>query len=322
MQSYKHFTTGERACLAEYVLLGRRPSQIARILGRSVSSITRELKRNSNRNGRYNPAIAENRYKHRRRTRCVRKPRLGSGSELFTFVCEKLKATWSPEQIVLVWKAAHLGERLSVDTIYRDVKKGRLPGIAAKTHLRRRGKRKYGKRSKFNGVQPTHTIHERPQTAEGREEVGHWEGDTVEGKNHRGRFATFIDRRLRVGVAAKMDSKSADDLVKATIRALRATGLPVRTITLDNGAEMAKYKEIEKALETTVYFADPRSPGQRGTNENYNGQLRFFFPRGMDLRGVSEDELASAVSLINDRPRKCLGLRSPTSLAQELLHLH
>jgi IS30 family transposase len=241
---------------------------------------------------------------------------------LFTFICEKLKATWSPEQIALVWKAKHPGERLSVGTIYRDVKKGRLPGIAAKTHLRRRGKRKYGKRSKFNGVQPTHTIHERPQAAENREEVGHWEGDTMEGKNHQGRFATFIDRCLRVGVAVKVDSKSADDMVRATIRALGATGLPVRTITLDNGVEMAKYKEIEKALKTTVYFADPRSPWQRGTNENFNGQLRFFFPRDMNLRGVSEDELTSAISLINDRPRKCLGLRSPSSLAQELLHLH
>ena len=192
-------------------------------------------------------------------------------------------------------------------------------------HLRQGGKRRrkrtYGpeKRGKL-GNKPM--IDTRPAAIESREEVGHWEGDTVEGKNHKGRFATFIDRCFRVAVAIKVDSKSAEKMAKATIRALKATGLPIRTITLDNGAEMAKYQEIEEALETTVYFADPHSPWQRGTNENFNDQLRFFFPRHMDLRSVSQDELASAVSLINDRPRKCLGLRSPSSLALEFLHLH
>ena len=314
MQSYKHFTTGERACLAEYVLLGKKPSQIARLLNRSVSSITRELKRNSNKDGWYNPAVALNRYKHRRRTRCVRGPRLRPGSELFLFSCAKLKATWSPEQIVLVWKATHPEERLSVGTIYRNVRKGCLPEITARTHLRRRDKPRCGGRSKFSSVHPSHTIHERPQAAEKREEVGHWEGDTVEGGKHKGRIATFIDRCLRVGVAIKVDTKSADVMAEATIRVLRATGLPVRTITFDNGAEMAGYRKIEESLGATVFFADPRSPWQRASNENFNGQLRFFFPRGMDLRSVSDDHLASAVSLINDRPRKCLGLRSPNSL--------
>jgi IS30 family transposase len=290
------------------------------LLDRSISSVTRELKRNGNADGRYNPATAVNRYKHRRKD-CVREPRLCPSDELYEFVCEKLRATWSPEQIVLVWKRDHPDEKLGVSTIYRAVRRGSLPGIAAHTHLRRRGKRRYGSRSKFNTIQPEHTIHDRPEIVENRERIGDWEGDTVAGGKGKGYLVTFIERSKRVLVAAKVATRSADGVAEAAIRILKASGLPVHTITLDNGAEMAGYKKIEEALGATVYFADPHAPWQRGANENVNDLLRFFFPHGMDLRDVPDEIVILAVRLINDRPRKCLGLRSPSSFLPDHLHL-
>lgn len=325
MRPYNHLTTEERACLSEYRREGKNDSEIARLLERAPSTISRERKRNRNKNEGcngtdYNPIAATNRYKSRRRQGCVRKPRLLPGSQLYCYVCEKLKRTWSPEEIVLTWKREHPGEKLSASTIYRAVKSGALPGIAARTHLRRKGKKKYAGRKKFSTIKPEHTIHDRPEIVEKRERVGDWEGDTVAGGVGKGYLATLVERRLRYVVAVKVNTLNAEVVSDAVIRALQSSGLPVRTITFDNGSEFACYKKIEEALQATVYFADPHSPWQRGCNECYNDRWRFFFPKGTDLRDVPEEYIAQVCSLINERPRKCLGLQSPSSLAN-LLHL-
>jgi len=250
----------------------------------------------------------------------VRKPRLIPQTDLYDFVLRNLKATWSPEEIVLTWKQTHPGEKLSIGTIYRAVFRGELPQIAPETHLRRKGKRKYGKRGKFNSIKPEHTIHDRPEAAQNRERVGDWEGDTVAGGVRKGYLVTLVDRRARYLVAAKVNTLNAEVVAEAVIKALKSSRLPVKTITFDNGSEFAEYKTIERGLNTTVYFADPHSPWQRGTNECFNDRLRFFFPKGYDLRPVSDETVADVVSSINERPRKCLGLLSPASLAN-LLHL-
>lgn len=324
MRPYTHLTTEERACLSEYWREGKNDSEIARLLNRSPSTISRERKRNRNKNvGRngtdYDPIVATNRYKNRRR-KCIRQPRLLPGSAVFLYAWEKLQRTWSPEEIVLTWKKEHPGEKLSANTIYRAIKSGALPGIAACTHLRRKGKKKYGKRKKFNTIKPEHTIHDRPEVVEKRERVGDWEGDTVAGGVGKGYLITLVERCLRRLVVAKVNTLNAAVVADATIRALRESGLPVLTITFDNGSEFACYKKIEEELQATVYFADPHSPWQRGCNESYNDRLRFFFPKGSDLRSVPDEIISQAVSLINERPRKCLGLRSPSSLAN-FLHL-
>ena len=324
MRPYRHLTTEELACLSEYRREGKNDSEIARLLGRAPSTISRELERNRNkkvgRNGTdYDPIVATNRYKNRRR-KCIRQPRLLPDSALFRYTDEKLRRTWSPEEIVLAWKKEHPGEKLSVCTIYRAVKSGALPGIAACTHLRRKGKKKYGRRKKFNTIKPEHTIHDRPEIVEKRERVGDWEGDTVAGGVRKGYLVTLIERRLRRLVVAKVNTLNAAVVADAAIQALGASGLPVLTITFDNGSEFACYKEIQKAFHATVYFADPHSPWQRGCNESYNDRLRFFFPKGSDLRAVPDEVISQAVSLINERPRKCLGLCSPSSLVN-LLHL-
>ncbi len=323
MRPYTHLTTEERACLSEYRREGKKDSEIARLLERAPSTISRELKRNRNKNvGRngtdYDPIVATNRYKNRRRN-CIGRPRLLPGSPLFLYTCEKLKRTWSPEEIVLTWKKEHPDEKLSTSTVYRAIKNKVLPGIAAHTHLRRRGKKKYGGRKKFSTIKPEHTIHDRSEIVEKRERVGDWEGDTVAGGVGKGYLITLVERALRCLVVAKVNTLNAAVVAEAAIRALRASALPVLTITFDNGSEFACYKKIEEAFQATVYFADPHSPWQRGCNESFNDRLRFFFPKGSDLRDVSNEVISQAVSLINERPRKCLGLRSPSSLASFLL---
>ena len=257
-------------------------------------------------------------YKNRRRN-CIRRSRLLPGSPLFLYTSEKLKRTWSPEEIVLIWKREHPGEKLSTSTIYRAVKE--------RSHSRNRGTdafaTKRGRKStaggkKFNTIKPEHTIHDRPEIVEKRERVGDWEGDTIAGGVGKGYLITLVDRSMRYLVAAKVSTLNAAVVSDAVILALRSSGLPVMTITFDNGSEFACYKKIEEAFQATVYFADPHSPWQRGCDESYNDRLRFFFPKGSDLRDVSDEVISQAVSLINERPRKCLDLRSPSSLANLL----
>jgi IS30 family transposase len=182
-------------------------------------------------------------------------------------VTQKLELFWSPECIAARIDQDQPQMHIGFATIYRAVKRGLLPTISAKTHLRRRGKRKYAKRSRFASIKPDHTIHERCDQANDRSRVGDWEGDTVHGKN--GCIATFVDRRTRLLCAALSKTHSADDVAAALLKALNDK--PVNSLTLDNGSEFAKHREFSKELCTTTYFADTHSPWQRGTNENTNG---------------------------------------------------
>jgi len=196
---------------------------------------------------------------------------------------------------------------LSHVTIYRALKRGELLGYRPKTHLRRRGKRKNSHNSRT--IHPTHTIHDRPAEVEARLRLGDLEGDTVYGAVGKGCALTLIDRASRMLYAAKCESRDKKLITKAFEKALGATR--VKSITLDNGSEFANFAQIEKNHKTTAYFADPHSPWQRGANENVNGLLRFFFPKGTNFHKVTDDEFEHVIALINNRPRKCLGWLSP-----------
>jgi IS30 family transposase len=196
------------------------------------------------------------------------------------------------------------------------VKNKELPDITPKTHLRRRGKRKNAHTS--TAIKPTHTIHDRPPEIETRERIGDLEGDTIAGAIGKGCLVTLVDRRSRMLYAAKShsrDSKLIEEAFKASLDSVN-----VESITLDNGTEFARFAHIGKNHECTVYFADPHSPWQRGSNENINGLLRFFFPKGTNFHHVSDDDVISVVSLINNRPRKCLDWLSPVEFVRLLIH--
>lgn len=308
MKPYTHFTTEERICLEELLKFGKRISEIAETLGRDRSTLYREIKRNGNRKGGYNSWGAFSKAKHRRKA-SVRKSRIQAGTELYQFIVKCLTAYWSPETIARSWNAAHPDDRVAFATIYRAVRKGFFKGITPKTHFRRRGKTKYARRSKFNTIQPDHTIHERPEAIEKRERCGDWEGDTVCGGQGKGGLLTLVDRKSRFLIAILIANFSSETVHAAMLKALKK--VHPKSITLDNGSEFAKFREFEEQLETIVYFADPHSPWQRGTNESTNDQLRFWFPKGFDFRTVTQKDVDRVTAIINRRPRKCLGDRSP-----------
>jgi IS30 family transposase len=223
------------------------------------------------------------------------------------FVIDGLNQYWSPEIIVQRYKRENPNEPLSHSTIYRAVRNKELPDITPKTHLRRRGKRKNARNTQT--IKPEHTIHDRPPEVETRERTGDLEGDTVYGAVGKGCLTTLVDRRSRMLYAARASSRDSNVIVDSFKRALGDT--PVKSITLDNGSEFSRFADIEKNHDTTVYFADPHSPWQRGSNENINGLLRFFFPKGTNFHNISDNDVNEVISLINNRPRKCLDWLSP-----------
>lgn len=193
MMSYTHFTPEERECLAELYREGRRISEIAWLLNRNKSSVSRELKRNKNYFNRYNALGAERKYLSRRK-KCRRKEILSEDSELKTYIIEKLKEYWSPEIIVLKWKEKHPECKLSASTVYRAIKKKLLPEISAQKHLRRRSKRRDNRKNRA-AINPEHTIHEWDEEITNRLRVGDWEGDLVCGGIGKGCLLTMVDRR-------------------------------------------------------------------------------------------------------------------------------
>ena len=311
MKSYTHFTLTERECLSEKIKEGKGIREIAREMGRSPSTISREIKRNYSKCAKqYHPWRATILYITRRK-RCVRKHVISKDPELEAFIVECLQKYWSPEIIAAKCKEQNM--QIACATIYRAIREKRLPGITEQEHLRRRGKLKYKHGAVCNTIHPDRTIHERPAIVETKERIGDWEGDTVYGAKGKGCIVTLVERKSKVFAAARSANREAENVRKAFVHAFQLLGfsLPIETITLDNGSEFAKFRDIETDLDTKIYFADPHAPWQRGLNENTNDMIRFFFPKGTDFHKVTDEELQAVVSLINNRPRKTLGFLSP-----------
>ncbi|WP_196611169.1 IS30 family transposase [Pectinatus brassicae] len=312
MRPYHHFTLENRENLSELLKEGKSIRYIAKILDYAPSSVSREIIRNRNNNGKYHPWKATVDYIVRRK-KCHRISRLLSEHKLYEWIVEKLKLFWSPETIAARWRIDHPADKLSFCTIYRALINSKVhPQIikecSAKKHLRRHGTLKYHNRNS-NTIKPEHLIDERPEEANYRSRLGDWEGDTIYGSIGKGLVVTCVDRKSRYTCAALLNSRNKVETKDALVKALH--GKIVHTITLDNGSEFALFKEIEKTLHTTVYFAHPHAPWERGTNESTNGILRFFFPKGTNFHNVTQKELDDVLYLINSRPRKCLHWLSP-----------
>ena len=165
------------------------------------------------------------------------------------------------------------------------------------------------------------SIHDRAQIVDLRGRLGDYEGDTVYGSVGKGYLITSVDRKSRFTVAAIARDKTIQSTNAAFVAAFRKAIVPPITLTLDNGTEFLGFKDLELALDTKVYFADAHAPWQRGSNENVNGLIRFFFPRGTDFTKVTDQQLDAVLDLINNRPRKCLGFLSPIEFIRNVLHL-
>lgn len=309
--SYTHFTLTERNILQQFLNEGKSFREIARLMERSPSTISREVKRNfSKKKKRYNAWRATTLYITRRK-RSVRKPVIQQNTELYNLIKECLEKYWSPE--ITAHYCTERGYPVSFTTIYKAVRLGLFAGIKPKSHFRRKGKKKHAKHGNHATIHPEHTIHDRPSIVEDRLRLGDWEGDTVCGAKNKSCLVTQVDRKSKLLVAAISPNHTKDAVRKATKRAfeLLEIDIPIHTITLDNGSEFADFKGIEEDLNTTIYFADPHAPWQRGLNENTNDMLRFFFPKGTDFNSITEDDLLCVLHIINSRPRKCLGFLSP-----------
>lgn len=320
MRVYTHLTLSEREYLEEKLKEGKSLRQIADALGRSPSTISRELKRNwSKKAKRYHHWNANNCYKFRRK-KCHRKNNLTKNPAAFAYALEKLLLFWSPEIIAGRWNNEH-EDKISYSSIYRAVRAGLFPAVKPNTHFRRKGKPYADKRKSFTQYFDS-SIHDREEIANLRGRLGDFEGDTVYGSVGKGYLITGTDRKSRLAVAAIAHDKTIESTNVALIAALtRDKRVPPITLTLDNGTEFLGFKDLEQAMDIKVYFADTHSPWQRGSNENLNGLFRFFFPRGTDFTKVTDEQLLAVLDLINNRPRKCLGFLSPNEFVDKLLHL-
>ena len=317
--SYTHFTLSERKYLQELLSEGYSFRKISEILGRNVSSISREVNRNKS---KYPKKKSDNQYRYHAwraqtltiiRRRESKHYRLHPDTDEWNYIVEKLNLFWTPEQISERWRIENPSKKpFGTSTVYRYIKRNCFKGIARKTHLRRRGKFMLPRNSNYNSIQPEHIIPNWPDKIRNRERIGDWEGDTVYGGIGKGLLVTQVDRKSRF-LRASLLAKREATLTKNTIVHM-LHNLPVKSISLDNGSEFAEFKSLEKELNTIVYFAEPHKPWQRGTNENTNDMLRFFFPKGFDFRTITQDDVDFVVDLINNRPRKCLGWKTPAEV--------
>ena len=318
MLSYTHFTLEERKYLQKLLAEGNSIRQSAAALGRSPSSVSREIRRNRSKH----PKTSSNNvygYHHWRanilsicRRRKGLKLAIPEDSALFHYIAEKLCQYWSPEQIAMRWRMEHSEAHIGVSTIYRYIKARTFRGIQAKTHLRRRGKNSNLVRNNCYVIHPDRRIPDWPDEIKNRARIGDWEGDTVYGGVGKGLVETLVDRKSRFLLAGLLESRNATKTREIAVELLR--GKPVKSVSFDNGSEFAEFRELEATLGAPIYFAEPHKPWQRGTNENTNDILRFFFPKGFDFHSITQDDLNEVVDLINNRPRKCLGWKSPAEV--------
>jgi len=245
---------------------------------------------------------------------CVRQ----TNSQLVRYVISNLKQNWSPEQIVgrlLIDFPNNELMRISHETIYRWIYTDAMQGGDLYMHLRRIHKKRKKQRHYGSGrglIPGRISISKRPEAVDDRQRFGDWEGDTVEGSKGSGGIASHVERKSRYLIAAKLGDKAAKTMTFASIKAFRRTPKKMRkTLTVDNGKEFARFKELENKTGLNIYFADPYSAWQRGSIENTNGLLRQYFPKGTNFKNISDKNLALAVKKINHRPRKCLHYQTP-----------
>lgn len=330
MSHYQHLTTIEREKLGELRRGGLGIRQIAKELGRSPATISRELKRNTPYKRRYYGCIAQKMYEKRRK-KCGRKKLLANPEllELVRFLF--MEQQFSPEEIDNRLKYEKNQFQISYTTIYRGIW-GKvfdqfLPkDKKASRKLRHRGKRRKNRNLQENRgkLQADYTIHERPKSADNRSQFGHFEADTVNGKKGTPCILTLNDRKSRFLVAAKVE-RNNPYLIRDKLIELMGD-LPNHrclSITPDRGQEFRYHREVSAALGgVKLYFCDPRSPWQRGTNENSNGLLREYVPKHYDMNLLTDQQLADAVDKLNRRPRKCLGWKTPWEVFfGKVLHL-
>ncbi len=321
--SYIHLTPICRGRIQALANEGKSGREIAVIMERSHTCINRELKRNSTVRG-YEASKAQELCRERRMS--CRPSRKLEHQPLRDFIFEHIPGGMSPEQVsgrLAILYPDDPRMQISHEAIYQglyaDERMHCLIQYLPQARPRRRN-RGQGKTRRGPSIPNRVGIEQRPEVVNRRTRFGDWEGDTVVGTHQQGFIATFVERRSTLLRARKTDTKQAGEVAKAAIEAL--IDMPaswLKTLTFDNGTEFAKHADIAESLPLDIYFATPYSSYQRGTNENTNGLLRRYFPKGTDLRQLTQERLQQVTEEINNRPRKKLGYRTPNEVFAEYL---
>lgn len=319
-------TLAEREEISRSVVEGKSIRAIAKSLDRAPSTVSREINRNGGRE-RYRANQADqgawDRARRPKRCRLVESPRLAA------IVAGKLQLQWSPEQIAGWLKQTYAGDKdlhVSHETIYRSLYiqargalKKELLAHLRRTRAMRRSRHHTQKTDNHGRITDTVSISERPAAADDRAVPGHWEGDLVFG-SHNSQIATLVERQTRYVMLVKLDGKDTETVINALIN--NARNLPqelYKSLTWDRGKEMADHKRFTLATDIQVYFCDPHNPWQRGSNENTNGLLMQYFPKGLDLSTYSQDQLDDVARRLNERPRKTLNYETPAQQFQQAI---
>lgn len=311
MKRYHHLTQEQRYLIYSEKKTGKTHKEIAHEIGVDESTISRELRRNAGLKG-YRPKQAhmkaQERKKHHLRKRIP--------DYLWRTVERMLRGDWSPEQIAEYLKRDKRRKSLSHESIYRYIYEDKRCGGDLHTHLR--GQKAYRKRNGSNdrrGKIPGRvSISERPLVVEFRCRYGDFEIDTIHFKGHKGAIVSIVERRSRLTLLKEIPRNTAENVEKAVVELLEQYGRTVHTVTSDNGREFANHAAISDTLNVQFFFCDAYASWQRGTNENTNGLVRQYFPKSRSYESVSPEEIQHAVHRLNNRPRKCLGFKSPNEV--------
>jgi len=318
----KYTHLGQEECEQIFLLLkdGKNQNEIANIIGRDKSTISRELSRNVHQKFNvYLPDTAA-RKAEKRKEKGRKQQYLDKDSELKQYMLDKLKLGWSPEQIEGRIKM-DIGKYLNYESIYQYIynlagRKENLRQYLRRAHRIRR--KKNGRKHQKGKIPNRVDISLRPKEVETRKQFGHWEGDSLIYKRHSQALASHTERKTRYIVGKKAKDRTAKERVRLTNGYFSQLPPEARkTITYDNGLEFSAHEEITAAIGTEIYFAQPYASWQRGSNENSNGLIRWYLPKNTDLDSLTDEELSAIIKLINGRPRKCLNWKTSNEAFNE-----
>ena len=313
MKKYSHLSLTERELISFHKAQGKSINDIGRLLNRSGSTISRELKRNA-------PPVNKNYYvgyrahvRSKTRISNSHKRQKLKNDLIQDYVKKKLNLGWSPEQISGRLHLDHPGDSISYEAIYQYIYKEQRELIKSlpRGHKRRQ-KRGHSKKHRNSHIPNRVSIEDRPEDINSRKEAGHWESDTLGSRLSKAALVVNVERKTRVTLISKIDYKTSFNTRDSIIRRLSALPQKLRqTITYDNGYENTLHDDVNKALQIKSYFCNPNASWEKGTVENTNGLIRRFFPKKTDFLIISENEVQLVEFLLNTRPRKCLNYLTP-----------
>ena len=308
--SYKQLTREERYQISVLLKAGLNQTEIAMILERHKSTISREIARNTGLRG-YRPKQAQCLAEDRRYTKVQSR----ISHTVWNDVRKLIREDWSPEQISL-WLDVEKGISISHEWIYQYILQDKKQSGTLHRHLRcqKQRRKRYGSYNRRGQLINRVSIDERPPIVDSRSRIGDWELDTIIGKNHKQAIVSLTERKSRFTLIQKVKRKTAQCVTDAIINLLAPFSDQVHTLTSDNGKEFADHKSIADKLNAKFYFAHPYASWERGLNENTNGLIRQYFPKKRDFKTITQKEINRVMDKLNNRPRKCLGIKTPNQV--------